>query len=102
VALGVALGLLLGKVLGVVGFTAVFIKLKIAKLPEGMNIRNLLGIGFLASIGFTMSLFITSLAFTHEEYQTHAKIGIFAASIIGGIIGYVILNKNSKTKGTDE
>lgn len=102
VAVGVALGLLLGKVLGVVGFTAVFIKLKIAKLPEGMNIRNLLGVGFLASIGFTMSLFITSLAFTHEEYQTQAKIGIFAASIIGGIAGYIILNKNSKSTDSDE
>jgi NhaA family Na+:H+ antiporter len=102
VALGVALGLLLGKVLGVVGFTAVFIKLKVVKLPEGMNIRNLLGIGFLASIGFTMSLFITSLAFTHKEYKTQAKIGIFAASIIGGIIGYVILNSNSEKTGIDE
>jgi len=98
VAVGVALGLLVGKVLGVVGFTAVLIKLKIAKVPEGMNIHNLFGIGFLASIGFTMSLFITSLAFTHEEYQTQAKIGIFVASIIGGIIGYLILNKNSKPK----
>lgn len=97
VAIGVALGLLIGKVLGVVGFTAVFIKLKIADLPDGMNLRNLLGIGFLASIGFTMSLFITSLAFSHEEYQTQAKIGIFTASIIGGVIGYLILNKKEKS-----
>jgi Na+:H+ antiporter, NhaA family len=96
IALGTALGLLLGKVLGVVGFSVLFIKLKIAKVPEGMNIRNLFGLGFLASIGFTMSLFVTSLAFSHEEFQTQAKIGIFAASIIGGIIGYVILNKSSK------
>lgn len=102
IALGVALGLLVGKVLGVVGFTAVFIKLKIAQLPEGMNIRNLLGLGFLASIGFTMSLFVTSLAFSHEEYQTQAKIGIFAASLIGGVIGYIILNKDSKPTQTDE
>ena len=102
IAIGVALGLLVGKVIGVVGFTALFIKLKIAKIPEGMNIRNLLGLGFLASIGFTMSLFVTSLAFTHEEYQTQAKIGIFAASIIGGIIGYTILNKNSGTAESDE
>ncbi len=102
IALGVALGLLVGKVVGVVGFTAVFIKLKIAQLPEGMNIRNLLGLGFLASIGFTMSLFVTSLAFSHEEYQTQAKIGIFAASLIGGIIGYMILNKDSKPTQTDE
>ncbi|KFF01391.1 Na(+)/H(+) antiporter NhaA [Chryseobacterium formosense] len=102
IALGVALGLLIGKVVGVVGFTAVFIKLKIAELPAGMNIRNLLGVGFLASIGFTMSLFVTSLAFSHEEYQTQAKIGIFAASLIGGVIGYIILNKDSKPTQTDE
>lgn len=102
IALGVALGLLIGKVVGVVGSTAVFIKLKIAELPAGMNIRNLLGVGFLASIGFTMSLFVTSLAFSHEEYQTQAKIGIFAASLIGGIIGYMILNKDSKPTQTDE
>lgn len=102
VALGVALGLLVGKVLGVVGFTAVFIKLKIAKVPEGMTIKNLFGLGFLASIGFTMSLFVTSLAFTYKEYQTQAKIGIFAASIIGGIIGYIILNKNSESTQSDE
>lgn len=102
IALGVALGLLIGKVVGVVGFTAIFIKLKIAQLPEGMNIRNLMGLGFLASIGFTMSLFVTSLAFSHEEYQTQAKIGIFAASLVGGIIGYIILNNNSKTTENNE
>lgn len=101
IAVGTALGLLVGKVLGVVGFSILFIKLKIARIPDGMNFRNLLGLGFLASIGFTMSLFITSLAFSHEEYQTQAKIGIFAASLIGGIIGYLILNKNSKHKTDD-
>lgn len=96
VALGVALGLLLGKVVGVVGFTMLFVKLKIAPFPVGMNIRNLFGLGLLASIGFTMSLFITSLAFTNEAYITQAKIGVFVASIIGGILGYLILNKPKK------
>ncbi|WP_312902944.1 Na+/H+ antiporter NhaA [Chryseobacterium taichungense] len=99
IAIGTALGLILGKVLGVVGFSYAFIKLKIASVPEGMTFKNLLGLGFLASIGFTMSLFITSLAFTHEEYQTQAKIGIFAASLIGGIIGYLILKKEAKIPG---
>ncbi len=96
IALGTAFGLIGGKVLGVVGFSYAFIRLKIADAPEGMNFRNLLGLGFLASIGFTMSLFITSLAFSHEEYHTQAKIGIFAASITGGIIGYIILNKKTQ------
>lgn len=96
IALGTALGLLLGKVIGIVGFSIFFIKFKIAKVPAGMNLKNLLGLGFLASIGFTMSLFVTSLAFSYEEYQTQAKIGIFAASLIGGVIGYLILNRGNK------
>ncbi len=92
VAIGVALGLLIGKVVGVVGFTWMSTKLKIAPLPEGMNIKNLLGLGLLASIGFTMSLFLTELAFSHEEYKVQAKVGIFVASIIGGILGYIVLS----------
>ncbi len=96
VALGVALGLLVGKVIGVVGFTVLLVKLKIAPFPTGMNIKNLFGIGLLAAIGFTMSLFITSLAFTTEAYITQAKIGIFAASIIGGVLGYMLLSRERK------
>ena len=96
VAIGVALGLLIGKVVGVVGFTWICVNLKIAPFPEGMNMKNLLGTGLLASIGFTMSLFVTSLAFAHEEYMTQAKIGIFVASIIGGVLGYIILSRQSK------
>jgi NhaA family Na+:H+ antiporter len=61
-----------------------------------MNLKNLFGLGLLASIGFTMSLFITSLAFTHEEYMVQSKIGIFTASLIGGILGYIVLKKASK------
>lgn len=98
VALGVALGLLVGKVVGVVGFTWLCAKLKIAPFPNGMNMRNLLGLGLLASIGFTMSLFITELAFVHPEYKVQAKVGIFAASIIGGVLGYYVLSKQSKKK----
>lgn len=96
VIFGVGLGLLVGKVVGVVGFTWISVKLKLAKCPDGMTFANLVGLGFLAAIGFTMSLFVTSLAFSHPEYEVQAKIGIFAASIIGGIVGYTILNKTSK------
>jgi NhaA family Na+:H+ antiporter len=95
VIFGVAFGLLLGKVIGVVGFTYLLVKLKIGSLPGDVNFRKMLGIGFLAAIGFTMSIFITSLAFSDELFVTQAKVGIFAASIIGGIIGFMIL-KNSK------
>lgn len=96
IAWGVAGGLLIGKVIGVVGFTLLLVKLKIADLPNGMHTGNLLGMGFLAAIGFTMSLFITSLAFNHEAFQTQAKLGIFAASITGGVLGYMILKRSGK------
>ncbi|WKW45657.1 Na+/H+ antiporter NhaA [Myroides sp. JBRI-B21084] len=96
IAIGVALGLLVGKVVGVVGFTLLLVKFKIAPFPTGMNVRNLIGLGLLASIGFTMSLFVTSLAFKHEVYMTQAKIGIFVASIIGGVLGYIVLNRQTK------
>ncbi len=96
IAIGVALGLFVGKVVGVVGATWLSVKFKVAPFPEGMNLKNLFGLGLLASIGFTMSLFVTSLAFTHEEYITQAKIGIFIASIIGGILGYMVLSRNSE------
>jgi len=97
VMIGVALGLFVGKVIGVVGFTLLLIKLKVASFPEGMNIKNLFGLGFLSTIGFTMSLFITSLAFTDQIHIVQAKIGIFIASIIGGFIGYMII-KNFSNK----
>jgi NhaA family Na+:H+ antiporter len=93
VMIGVFLGLLLGKVIGVVGFTYILVKLKIASYYEGMHFRNVLGLGFLASIGFTMSLFVTQLAFKNPDFIMQAKIGIFAASIIGGVVGYFILSK---------
>lgn len=98
VAIGVALGLLVGKVIGIVSLTWLCLKLKIASFPQGMNYKNLLGLGLLASIGFTMSLFITQLAFVNEQYQTQAKIGIFVASIIGGVLGYIILKKQKQLK----
>ncbi len=97
VAIGVGLGLLIGKVIGVAGTTLLFIKLGVAPFPNGMNIRNLLGVGLLASIGFTMSLFVTSLAFSSEEFIGQAKIGIFSASIIGGILGYIVLRNTTSS-----
>ncbi len=90
---GVSLGLLLGKVTGIVTFTYLLIRLKVAPASEGMTFRNLVGIGLLGSIGFTMSLFITSLAFTDPMYAIQSKAGIFAASIIGGTVGYWLLKR---------
>jgi NhaA family Na+:H+ antiporter len=96
VTMGVALGLLIGKAVGVIGTTMLLVKLKLSPFPDGMNFRHLLGGGMLASIGFTMSLFITSLAFTNPGHMVEAKVGIFSASILGGISGYLILSRNTK------
>ncbi len=93
---GVALGLFLGKVIGVVLFSVICIKLKIAQWPQGMHIYNLIGLGFLAAIGFTMSLFITQIAFTDALFTLQAKVGIFIASLVGGVLGYLILRRNQR------
>ena len=93
VTLGVILGLLIGKVVGVFGITFILTKLKIAKLPEGMNIVHLLGASILAAIGFTMSLFISGLAFKDPIYDMEAKIGILLASLIAGVVGFLTIKK---------
>lgn len=96
VAVGVTLGLLLGKPIGIIGATFLMVKMRWATLPSAITRRTLIGLGMLASIGFTMSMFISTLAFTDELLMTQAKLGIFLASILGGIGGYVLLNKKSK------
>lgn len=90
---GVFFGLLVGKLIGVVGTSYLMKVLNLAVIPKGVDLRGMLGLGLLAGIGFTMSLFVTTLAFTHPEYTDQAKIGIFAASIIAGILGYWLLKR---------
>ncbi len=97
VTLGVVFGLLAGKVIGVFGVSTLMIRLKLASLPDGLTSKSLFGVGFLAAIGFTMSLFVTNLAFHNPEYELQAKLGIFVASLIGGILGYIILNLKKET-----
>lgn len=93
VSLGVIFGLVLGKFIGIVGFSKILIHLKLTTLPEGVNWRQIYGVAMLAGIGFTMSLFITDLAFIDPAYILQAKIGIFVASLFCGIIGYLTLRK---------
>ncbi|MBT3799898.1 MAG: sodium:proton antiporter, partial [Bacteroidetes bacterium] len=92
VSLGIALGLIIGKFSGVFLFSKLAVRLKIAELPEGLTWKHIAGIGFFAGIGFTMSLFITDLAFENEEYIAIAKASIIVASVLSGLIGFVILN----------
>lgn len=93
VTLGIFGGLLLGKVLGVSLFSVVAIKTGLGALPTGSNMRQLVGVGFLAGIGFTMSLFIASLAFGTSDFLNFAKVGIIAGSVVSGVVGYVVLKK---------
>lgn len=92
VPLGIMLGLFIGKQLGVFGFSWVAIKLKLASLPNDSNWWQLYGVAVLTGIGFTMSLFIDSLAFEDDMvYQYIDKLAVIIGSFLSGIVGYVIL-----------
>ena len=96
---GIISGLLIGKLIGIFGITALLVKLKISNLPRGMTMSHLFGLSIISGIGFTMSIFITSLAYTDDQNIVQAKIGIFVASIIAGVIGFMVLRRNgSKAK----
>lgn len=95
---GIVLGLVIGKFIGIFGVTAILVKLKLAKLPHNMTLRHLFGISVLSGIGFTMCLFITGLAYTDDLYIAQAKLGIFTASILAGIMGYIILKRGPVRK----
>lgn len=91
-SMGISLGLLLGKPLGIAGFTALGLSLGIAKLPEGMNGNKLVGMGLLAGIGFTMSIFISNLAFDfNDELIQSSKIAVLIASFLAAALGWLIL-----------
>lgn len=91
VVLGIAGGLILGKPLGIFLFTKLLTILNWGHLPKGVTWTHVIGAGFLAGMGFTMSLFITDLAFKDPEFQVIAKVSVLVASILSGIIGYIIL-----------
>lgn len=100
-SLGIIFGLVFGKPIGVFLFSFFSVKSGMTKLPEGVKWNQVLGIGLLAGIGFTMSIFITLLAFTDEPHITESKISILCGSLISGIAGYAWLkmtlhNKNKK------
>ena len=91
VTLGVLLGLALGKPLGITLFAWLAVKLRIAALPSGTTWRALHGVSWLGGIGFTMSLFITALAFHGDGLVMESKVGVFAASIVAGLVGWLML-----------
>jgi NhaA family Na+:H+ antiporter len=91
VSIGVILGLVLGKPLGILLLSWLGLRTKLAVMPEGVNWRHLIGAGFLAGIGFTMSIFINNLAFRGSENLDIAKGGILTASLIAALSGVYIL-----------
>ena len=99
VPLGIVLGLFVGKQIGVFLFSIIAIKLKIAQMPNNANWMSFYGVGILAGIGFTMSLFIGNLAFVENiEYIDGVKIGVLAGSLLSTLIGYSLLLLTTKSR----
>ena len=97
VTLGIILGLFFGKQIGVMLFTYLGSILKICKLPSDISWAQYYGLSLITGIGFTMSLFIGSLAFIDPEYQTSVRLGVLIASLLAGILGYLTLRLTSKS-----
>ncbi len=96
--LGIIAGLFIGKPLGISLFCWLALKLKLARLPEGANFSQIMAVGLLCGIGFTMSIFIASLAFgaVDPELITWAKLGILLGSLLSAVVGYSLLRMHLK------
>jgi NhaA family Na+:H+ antiporter len=97
-SLGIALGLIVGKPLGIFILSFLAVKLGICKLPSDLNWKSVIGAGFLGGIGFTMSIFVTLLAFEDATIINNAKFVILLSSLIAGIIGFLSLKFVLKRK----
>lgn len=93
VSLGVGMGLLIGKLVGISTATWVAVRLRIGKLPSQTGWAQIMGLSAIAGIGFTVSLFVSELAFTDAALADSAKMGIFLGSGISGVLGYTLLRK---------
>jgi len=90
-SIGIILGLVIGKPLGIVLFSLLGVGIGLCTLPSDLKWKNIIGAGFLGGIGFTMSIFITLLAFDDTEVIDHSKIAILVASLLAGCIGFFFL-----------
>jgi NhaA family Na+:H+ antiporter len=95
VPLGIALGLFIGKPLGIVGATWIAVKSGLADRPEGASWSQIVGIGMLGGIGFTMSLFIGMLAFPDPAHAAQLRLGVLAGSLMSAVAGYLVLMTTS-------
>jgi len=93
VPLGIAMGLVIGKQIGVFGFCWLAIRTGIGALPSGVSWLSLYGLSMLCGIGFTMSLFIGSLAFDGSNFASlfDERLGILVGSLLSGVLGYLVL-----------
>nr|WP_306253116.1 Na+/H+ antiporter NhaA [Parvularcula sp. IMCC14364] len=98
VTIGVALGLFFGKQIGVMAFAALAVSLRLAKLPQGVGWKELYGVACLTGVGFTMSLFIGTLAFSDADTLNQVRMGVLAGSIASGIVGFMVLSLSLKEK----
>jgi NhaA family Na+:H+ antiporter len=98
--MGIIAGLFVGKTIGVTLFSWIAVKLKLGSLPSRSGWKHIIGLGMLAGIGFTMSIFISLLSFSDELHVTEAKFAILCASVISGLIGFIFLKSINKKKAT--
>jgi NhaA family Na+:H+ antiporter len=91
IAAGIIFGLFFGKQLGVMAACWSLVHWRVAPLPSGVTWRQLYGVAILCGIGFTMSLFIATLAFDSDSYLESAKVGVLVASLLSGVVGYAVL-----------
>lgn len=93
---GIITGLFAGKTIGVTLFSWIAVKLKLGSLPSQSGWKHIIGLGMLAGIGFTMSIFISLLSFSDEMHVTEAKFAILCASVISGLAGFIFLKSSQK------
>ncbi|MDR0421205.1 MAG: Na+/H+ antiporter NhaA [Prevotellaceae bacterium] len=98
VSLGIIFGLIIGKPAGIFLFGFIMVKSGMSKFSDGMNYRLLLNAGIFAGIGFTMSMFVSNLAFEHQSYTDTAKIAILISSLVAGILGVTATLSTKKKK----
>ncbi len=98
VAWGIVFGLVIGKPLGIIGFCKVAVRAGLAQLPTGVSWKQLTAVGALAGIGFTVSIFISGLAFEDAAHLMEAKTAVLGASVVAGVIGYFALRDTGQAE----
>jgi NhaA family Na+:H+ antiporter len=100
VFLGVFLGLVIGKPVGIVAFSWLAVRLRVGRLPADVRWRHVVGLGAVAGIGFTVSLFIAGLAFDRGDLQDDAKVGTLSASLVAAVVGSLILGRSRRNRAS--